>query len=466
MKHTIHTTLPAALCAVLLLAVALATGSAHAQPLDLTTWSVESEASFEQFAFDEAFWQLSIDRRTVTQLENPNPSFFYSDFDVERARVTVELRVEAGSGDDDWIGFAVGFDPGERQDAAADFLFLDWKQQDQVLNNRLTTKGLAVSRVRGIAIPDEFRVHQDLAINPAGGIVELARGATLGSVGWEFGRTYVFAFEILPTSLRVFVDGQLEIDLPGVFDRGRFACYNFSQAGMSCGNVTVEQLAPPTVPLDGWNDESYRFGLEAPGSWLVAADARSAEQLNRNDASVFYSDFTVVSDVVVAELVSVDNSDDDYMGFVLGFDPGETQNPNAEYVVIDWKKATQSGQIAGESFTAEAGLALSRVVGLPSVAELFGHHDHPTSAAGGVTELARGATLGGVGWNVGARYVFTFEVTPTSLRVWVEDTTRNDGPRLEFDLVGDFSATAGRFGCFSNSQPRVECGNVTRVPLD
>ncbi|MEM8963895.1 MAG: hypothetical protein AAGD38_20595, partial [Acidobacteriota bacterium] len=246
----------------------------------------------------------------------------------------------------------------------------------------------------------------------------------------------------------------------------RFACYNFSQAGMSCGDISVEAMAVPVLPLDGWTDESYPFGNEAPGSWLLSADARSAEQLNRNDASVFYSDFQVASDVVVAELFSVDNSDDDYMGFVLGFDPGETQDPQAEYLVIDWKKTTQSGQIGGEPFTADAGLSVSRVVGLPSVAELFGHHDLGTSPAGGVTELARGANLGGVGWNVATPYVFTFEVTPASLRVWVEDTTRDDGPRLEIDLVGDFSATAGRFGCFSNSQPRVTCGNVTRQPLD
>ncbi|MEM8961672.1 MAG: hypothetical protein AAGD38_09350, partial [Acidobacteriota bacterium] len=248
---------------VLLLAVSVATGPLVAQSIDLSNWTVESEASFEAFPFDEPFWQLSLDRLTVTQLENPNPSFFYSDFEVERARVTAELRVEAGSGDDDWIGFAIGFDPGERRDAAADFLFLDWKRQDQLLNNLPTTKGLAVSRVLGIATPDEFRIHDDLANNPAGGVVELARGATLGSVGWEFGRTYVFEFEIMPDSLRVFVDGNLEIELAGVFDRGRFACYNFSQAGMSCGDISVEAMAVPVLPLDGWTDESYPFGNEA-----------------------------------------------------------------------------------------------------------------------------------------------------------------------------------------------------------
>lgn len=462
MKYLHRLTLAAAL-----LLAALSAPLAAAQSIDLSTWTVESNASSAAVDFDEAFWELSEDNRTVTQLENPVQTFFYSDFEVEQALVTAELRVDSqDQQDDDYMGLAIGFDPGESRDANADFLIIDWRQQDQEIFGSTAMAGLAISRVSGIATFEEYFLHSDNPLGPAGGVTELARGTTLGNVGWQTDRTYVFEVEILDGSLRVFVDGQLEIDLAGLFDRGRIACFNNSQPLMSCGNITVEALQTPSLKLDTWNDESYRFGLEAPGSWLLSADALSAEQLNRNDASVLYSDFTLASDLVTAELITVDNSDDDYMGFVLGFDPGETQNPAAEYLLIDWKKTTQTGQIGGEPFSAEAGLAVSRVFGLPSVAELFGHDDLPSSPAGGVVELARGANLGGVGWNTGSRYVFTFEVTPVSLQVWVEDTTRSDGPRLELDLAGDFSAVSGRFGCFSNSQPRVECANVRRVPLD
>ncbi len=452
-----------------LLAAALTITPVSAQSINLSSWTVEADPGIS--VAETASWLISADRLSATQLNNPVPTVFYSDFDVDRALVRAELRVDPLASplanDDDWIGFAIGFDPGETQNPGANFIYLDWKMQDQLIGDLQTVRGLAVSRAFGIPTNPELRGHFDDPANPDGGVVELARGATLGNVGWEFDRTYVFEFEILPGSLRVFVDGQLEIDLPGlVVDRGRFACYNDSQGGMSCGNISVEELVPPRLSLDTWNDESYRFSAEAPGSWLLAADALSAEQVNRNDASIFYSDFQLSSDVVIAELVTVDNSDDDYMGFVLGFDPGETLDPGAEYLVIDWKKTTQSGQVDGEPFTANAGLAVSRVTGLPSLAELFGHNQLGPSTAGGVVELARGANLGAVGWEVGARYVFTFEVTPVSLKVWVEDLTREDGPRLEIDLTGDFSATAGRFGCFSNSQPRVECGNILRSPLD
>ncbi|MEM9597596.1 MAG: hypothetical protein AAGD06_25235 [Acidobacteriota bacterium] len=45
------------------------------------------------------------------------------------------------------------------------------------------------------------------------------------------------------------------------------------------------------------------------------------------------------------------------------------------------------------------------------------------------------------------------------------DTYRSVGPRLEVDLTGDFSATAGRFGCVASFQPRVECGQVQRIAI-
>ena len=454
--------------AALLLATLIpAALSAQPVPVNLSTWTVESGPSAEALNFDEPAWQLALDQLTVTQLENPNPTFFYSDFRVESARLRAELRVAAqNSQDDDFIGFAIGFDPGELRDADADYLLLDWKQSDQPLFDGVAAAGLALSRVTGNASLKELLLHVDAPENPSGAVVELARGATLGDTGWETERTYVFELEILPGELRVFVDGTLEIEIGGVFDRGRIACYNGSQPLMSCGQLTVEALAPPVLALDTWNDESYRFGQEAPGSWQLSADATSAEQLNRNDASVFYSDFFLNSDVVSAELISVDNSDDDYIGFVLGFDPGETQDPDAEYLLIDWKKTTQSGQIGGETFTADAGLSISRVLGVPSIAELFGHQDHPSTPTSGVEELARAVHLGAVGWDTGSRYVFTFEVTPTSIELWVEDTTRGIGPRLELDLEGDFAAIAGRFGCYSNSQPRTECGRVRRVSLD
>jgi hypothetical protein len=43
--------------------------------------------------------------------------------------------------------------------------------------------------------------------------VKLARGITLGDVGWAFNTEYEFTFDFGPNNLEVFVDGIKEIDI-------------------------------------------------------------------------------------------------------------------------------------------------------------------------------------------------------------------------------------------------------------
>jgi len=122
---------------------------------------------------------------------NGQPTFFYSDFTAFGTSVTGKIR--PGGGDDDYVGFALGFQPGDSTNAAANYLLVDWKQGTQSFDfgapsnspggNALS--GLAVSRVTGIPDADEFWQHKNLASTPAGsGLQELARGTNLGNTGW------------------------------------------------------------------------------------------------------------------------------------------------------------------------------------------------------------------------------------------------------------------------------------------
>lgn len=61
----------------------------------------------------------------------------------------------------------------------------------------------------------------------------------LGDTGWADNRAYKFAFEYGATSLKVYVDGNLEIDITGDFSNGRLAFYNFSQAPVDYNSVVV-----------------------------------------------------------------------------------------------------------------------------------------------------------------------------------------------------------------------------------
>jgi hypothetical protein len=233
-------------------------GAVHADPIDLNTWSDESYPAVAGFGAGQ--WNVALDGSSVTQTVNGQPTLFYSDFNAHGTQVTGTIRVNPNSGDNDFIGFALGFDPGDTTNALADYLLVDWKAGTQFFDfgapssspGGTAPAGLAVSRVTGVPDADEFWQHANLAGTPAGsGLVELARGATLGATGWNDGVDYDFVFDFGPNNLEVFVNGVLELDILGNFANGRMAFYNFSQASVVYSAFERDQGSfPPngTVP--------------------------------------------------------------------------------------------------------------------------------------------------------------------------------------------------------------------------
>jgi hypothetical protein len=182
--------------------------------VDLNSWTVENSSP------GAGVWTVDGSGNSVFQSVNGNPTFFYSDFNALGSPLEGAIAVETGS-DDDYIGFAIGFEPGDTSNPSADFLLVDWKQGDQ--SGALA--GLAVSRVTGVPTGSDYWTH-------SGAITELARGITLGSTGWANYASNQFLFEFSPTRLRVFVNGTLELDVTPTgpnFSDGRFAFYNYSQ---------------------------------------------------------------------------------------------------------------------------------------------------------------------------------------------------------------------------------------------
>ncbi len=226
---------------------ALLTPLATAQvAIDLNAWTDESYAAVS--GFGAGVWTVAIDGSTVTQSVNGQPTLFYSDFNVFNTEV--EGKIVSGGGDDDYIGFVLGFQPGDTTDPTADYLLVDWKAGTQTFDfgdpsctpSSNALEGLAVSRVTGIPTADEFwgHVNFDAACSDlSSGLQELARGTTLGSTGWNAGQTYTFKFVFDATKLQVFVDGVLELDVAGSFADGRMGFYNFSQAGVTYSAFTL-----------------------------------------------------------------------------------------------------------------------------------------------------------------------------------------------------------------------------------
>ncbi|MCB9886353.1 MAG: hypothetical protein H6838_12735 [Planctomycetes bacterium] len=196
----------------------------------------------------------------------------------------------------------------------------------------------------------------------------------------------------------------------------------------------------PTIDLNLWTVED----LNGAGPWTIDPLTLYAQTSNtvNTDCSVLYSDF----DVVVLDFrMTVDPSggDDDLIGFVLGWQPGDSSNTTADYILVDWKKITQTYQDWG---TSQAGLALSRVTG-PFTRGYGGGPIDLWSHTLNCTELLRSPTYGAIGWNFATDYFFRVIYTPGSVDIWL------DGQH-EFSLQGTF--TPGRFGCYNFSQSRTE----------
>ena len=207
-------------------------------------------------------WTIQATAQTVTQTRNSAPTVFYSDFPAVGRRLSGTLEVNTAS-DDDFVGFVLGFEPGDSHDPEADFLLVDWKQGTQSFNfgcgsNSIARRGLAISRVRGAVIGDELWGHRDgPCTEPDAFVEELARANTLGSVGWRDRQTYELEFETTDDRVRVFVEGVLEIDLdlttlggpdgsdPFRLDSGRFGFYNYSQQATIYGGFDSLGLSGP-----------------------------------------------------------------------------------------------------------------------------------------------------------------------------------------------------------------------------
>lgn len=145
------------------------------------------------------------------------------------------------------------------------------------------------------------------------------------------------------------------------------------------------------------------------------------------------------------EITVETTSDDDFVGFVLGYQDGEINSTNADFWLVDWKQRDQSPAVDG--------LALSHVKGdLTTInASSFGgwwNHVDP------INEVQRGATRGSTGWADNTKYTFDIVFTSTLIEVKVNGVT-------EISYSGLFSD--GSFGFYNFSQRSVRYSGITQV---
>jgi hypothetical protein len=218
--------------------------------VDLSAWTPENISS------GSGVWDVEAGGNSVIQKVNGNPTFFYSDFNALGSPLQGSVQVQ-GTNDDDFIGFAIGFAPGDTSNSNADYLLVDWKQGNQTAFGGFAPRGLAVSRVTGVGSNLEFWSH-------IGDVTELARANTLGSTGWADFQTYEFQFEFSANRLKVFVNCNLELDVTPsgpLFSDGRFGFYNFSQDPVRYSAVQSDSISGDEASQVSFSKDFEDFGV-------------------------------------------------------------------------------------------------------------------------------------------------------------------------------------------------------------
>jgi hypothetical protein len=205
--------------------------------------------------------------------------------------------------------------------------------------------------------------------------------------------------------------------------------------------VSVPAVAAP-VDLSSWVAEG-----SSGFNWVLQPGNNDVLQTVNGNPTVFYGPGNAQGRALSGTIRVNTTSDDDFIGFVLGYKAGDINAASTDFLLIDWKQGTQG------SFGCSAlvGLAVSRATqGLRNNSGAWCHQ------GAGVTELARAATLGSTGWADNTTYTFDIEFTSSNVKVFVDEV-------LQFDLDGSFSN--GAFGFYNYSQAQVLYAGIEEVVL-
>jgi hypothetical protein len=220
------------------------------------------------------------------------------------------------------------------------------------------------------------------------------------------------------------------------------------------GTAAILASAVFTLPAAAAPVDLSSWQIDGAGNWTIQSSAQpndsAFQSLNSRPTMLFNgvdSQGLALSGTIEVQTAS----DDDWIGFVLGYDDGDVFGSNAttDYILVDWKQGTQGGW--------DAGMAISRVTGAIDTSGTDMSSD-AWDHVGNVNFIQRAATLGNTGWDDNTEYLFEIVFTSTLIQVTVDGVE-------QFNLSGTFEN--GSFGFYNYSQPGVRYAGITEdiVPM-
>jgi len=216
------------------LALSIATVGAQAAPVDLSSWIAEGDGR----------WNLEAGNNAVKQTINGLPTVFHNAAASSQGQaLSGTIQVQEFGGDNDFVGFVLGYHAGDLTNASADYILIDWKQGNQTEFGCVGGAGLAVSRVTGaLGNNSGAWCHE-----PMDNVTELQRATTLGNTGWADNAEYTFDLIFTASAIQVKVNGLTELNIAGSFADGGFGFYNYSQPQVRYAGI--EEDVAPSIPV-------------------------------------------------------------------------------------------------------------------------------------------------------------------------------------------------------------------------
>ncbi|MCO5123285.1 MAG: PEP-CTERM sorting domain-containing protein [Rhizobacter sp.] len=234
----------------------------------------------------------------------------------------------------------------------------------------------------------------------------------------------------------------------------RSASFRFAAPIVLVLSATAAVADP--IDLTPWTALTLDFpGGQSAGRWVLEPGATAVKQVVNADPSFFLNNVNQTSIKIDGTWQVVSGGDDDYMGFVFGY-----QN-SSNFYAFDWKKSGQSyvGQYAAEGMTIKrfTGATGDGLVDL-SLAEFWENEDN----LGDMTVLATNHATD-KGWVDGRLYDFhlDYNVVAGQFTIVVKD-----GATTLWDkTVVDNTFNSGQFGFYNNSQQNVRYAGFEFTPV-
>lgn len=211
-----------------------------------------------------------------------------------------------------------------------------------------------------------------------------------------------------------------------------------------CALAITANAAP--IDLSSWSPLTLDFpGGQPAGNWVLSSGNTAVTQVVNADPSFFLNNINQTSYSIDGSWQVTTGSDDDYMGFVFGY-----QN-SSNFYLFDWKQGSQGyvGTTAAEGMTVKklTGATGNGLVDL-SLAELW---ENQTDF--GDMEVLATNHSSTAGWADNVLYDFhlDFNLNPNEFHIIVKE-----GMTTLWDVtVMDSTFTSGQFGFYNYSQQDV-----------